>query len=135
GLLFRYDGKGKRFLVLNTWEKGRAKRSEYPEPPADVCERMQTYVYMSSHMSPTPTPTPTPTNDTDTNAADAAAIIELPGLDQSDKPKRQGFVQPSPEEVTAYSLEIGYPMDGQAWCDSYAAKGWMIGKAKMKDWK
>jgi hypothetical protein len=26
-------------------------------------------------------------------------------------------------------------MDGEAWCNSYEAKGWMIGKSKMKKWK
>ena len=45
------------------------------------------------------------------------------------------FVPPAPEEVEAYSNEINYPMDGQAWCDSYEAKGWMIGNNKMKSWK
>lgn len=45
-------------------------------------------------------------------------------------------IPPEPEWVTAYSLEIGWPMDGIKWCDTYAAKGWIVsGKAKMKDWK
>jgi len=50
-------------------------------------------------------------------------------------PARRVFSPPSPEEVTAYAAEIGYPLDGQAWCDSYAQKGWLVGKAKMKDWR
>lgn len=45
GLLFVYAVASKQFLVLNKWEQGRAKKSEYPPPPADICERMQTYVY------------------------------------------------------------------------------------------
>lgn len=44
------------------------------------------------------------------------------------------FIPPTPEEVTAYAAEIGYPLNGAAWCDSYAQKGWMVGKSKMKDW-
>jgi hypothetical protein len=45
-------------------------------------------------------------------------------------------IPPEPEWVTAYSAEIGWPMDGQKWCDNYAAKGWIVsGKAKMKDWQ
>lgn len=51
------------------------------------------------------------------------------------KDKRTGFVPPSPEEVTVYSKEIDYPIDGEAWVDSYQQKGWMCGKSKMKDWK
>jgi hypothetical protein len=46
-------------------------------------------------------------------------------------------IPPTPEQVTAYSASIGYPMDGQAWCDSYKEKGWAVGKSgkKMKDWQ
>ena len=49
--------------------------------------------------------------------------------------KRKRFVPPSPEEVEAYSKEIGYPLPGQAWCDSYEQKGWAVGKGRMKSWK
>jgi hypothetical protein len=45
------------------------------------------------------------------------------------------FVPPTPDEVTEYSKQLGYPMDGQAWCDSYEQKGWMVGRSKMKSWK
>jgi len=46
-------------------------------------------------------------------------------------------IPPRPEWVTEYSKEIGYPLDGSAWCDVYEVKGWVIGKsgALMKDWK
>ena len=60
GLLFSYSHSCKRFIVMNKWEKGRAKESKYPPPDDDTIKRMQTYVYRCSHMSPTPTPTPTP---------------------------------------------------------------------------
>lgn len=53
-----------------------------------------------------------------------------------DAPARpKSFSPPSPQEVAEYSLSIGYPLNGQAWCDSYAQKGWMVGKSKMKDWR
>lgn len=45
------------------------------------------------------------------------------------------FTPPTPSEVETYSKEIGYPLPGEAWCDSYAQKGWMVGKNKMKDWR
>ena len=58
---------------------------------------------------------------------------------EEDKSMREGetrrFIPPKPEEVEAYSASIGYPLNGAAWCDSYAQKGWMVGKSKMKDWK
>lgn len=50
--------------------------------------------------------------------------------------KRSAFTPPSADEVAQYSQEIGYPLDGQAWCDHYASKGWVVGKhARMRDWR
>ncbi len=49
--------------------------------------------------------------------------------------RRTPCTPPLPDEVTAYSAEIGYPLDGEGWCDSYAQKGWMVGRVPMKDWK
>jgi len=45
------------------------------------------------------------------------------------------FTPPSLEEVTAYCEERKNNIDPQYWIDSYAAKGWIVGKAKMIDWK
>jgi hypothetical protein len=45
------------------------------------------------------------------------------------------FVPPTADEVTRYAADIGYQLDGQAWCDSYAQKGWGVGRARMKDWR
>lgn len=47
------------------------------------------------------------------------------------------FVKPTPQEVEAYAAQIGYsrPGLGAAFCDFYAARGWLIGKAPMRDWK
>lgn len=44
-------------------------------------------------------------------------------------------IPPTPEQVAGYSAHIGYPLAGAEFCDFYAAKGWMVGKAKMKDWQ
>lgn len=48
---------------------------------------------------------------------------------------KRNFTPPTPEQVETYSREISYPLNGQGWCDTYAQKGWMVGKNKMKDWK
>lgn len=89
GLLFIYSSSGKQFIILNKWEKGRAKESKYPPPDADTIKRMQTYVCRCSHMSPTPTPTPIPTpikeKEKEKEKAPPAgdAGLPLPGLDQN----------------------------------------------------
>lgn len=49
--------------------------------------------------------------------------------------KEKRFEPPTQEEVAAYCLEKGYPVDAERFIDFYEAKGWMIGKNKMKDWK
>lgn len=45
------------------------------------------------------------------------------------------FKKPTLEEVKQYCLERGNNIDAEKFIDSNEAKGWMIGKNKMKDWK
>ena len=52
---------------------------------------------------------------------------------RSDKPTR--FVPPTLNEVQDYILKNGYSVDADRFVNFYEAKGWMIGKNKMKDWK
>ncbi len=47
----------------------------------------------------------------------------------------KGGAIPTLEQVKAYCLERGNGVDPQRWFDFYCAKGWMIGKVKMRDWK
>ena len=45
------------------------------------------------------------------------------------------FAPPSIEEVRSYCSERHNNVDAQRFIDFYEAKGWMVGKNKMKDWK
>ena len=45
------------------------------------------------------------------------------------------FVPPTVEEVREYCQERRNSVDPQKFVDFYEAKGWMVGKNKMKDWK
>lgn len=45
------------------------------------------------------------------------------------------FVPPTLEDVQAYCDERQNGIDAQAFIDFYSAKGWMIGRNKMKDFK
>ena len=49
--------------------------------------------------------------------------------------KRKVFVPPTVDEVREYCLARKNGIDPQEFVDYYAARGWMLGKAKMKDWK
>lgn len=55
---------------------------------------------------------------------------------ETDKPPtRSRFVPPTVEQVAEYVKERGSKVDPQGFIDFYEAKGWMIGKNTMKDWK
>ena len=45
------------------------------------------------------------------------------------------FIRPKADEITEYSKEIGFTLDGNQFIDHYEARGWLIGKNPMKDWK
>lgn len=49
------------------------------------------------------------------------------------EPKR--FIKPTVEQVEAYCRERNNGVNAQQFVDFYDAKGWMIGKNPMKDWK
>nr|DAV02687.1 MAG TPA: Replication initiator A family protein [Caudoviricetes sp.] len=54
---------------------------------------------------------------------------------KSDKPKRKKFVIPTVEDVQAYCDERGNNIDAQHFIDYYSARGWMLVKSHIKDWK
>lgn len=49
------------------------------------------------------------------------------------KPKK--FQKPTIEQIKAYCKEAGKNIDAEAFFDFYEAKGWVVGRAPMKDWK
>lgn len=54
---------------------------------------------------------------------------------ESSNTKTKRFKPPTIEEVQAYCKERKNNVDAQRFVDFYEAKGWMLGKNKMKDWK
>lgn len=54
----------------------------------------------------------------------------------ADKPPTHSrFVPPSVEDVKKYCIERDNGIDPVAFVDYYAARGWVAGKSKMKDWR
>jgi len=51
------------------------------------------------------------------------------------KKKKERFTPPTTKEVTDYCKERNNSINATAFIDHYTAKGWRIGKTKMKDWK
>lgn len=54
---------------------------------------------------------------------------------ESNKDTIGRFAPPSVEEVSAYCKSRNNGISACEFIDFYAAKGWMIGKNQMKDWK
>ena len=48
---------------------------------------------------------------------------------------RSYFIPPTVEEVSAYCNERGNGLDPEMFVNFYEAKGWMVGRNKMKNWK
>lgn len=55
-------------------------------------------------------------------------------IESGEKPTKR-FVPPTVQEVSEYIAEKKYSVNAQRFVDFYEAKGWMVGKNKMKDWK
>jgi hypothetical protein len=47
---------------------------------------------------------------------------------------RGSNIPPTIEEVKDFIRENGYPINADRWYNHYLAKGWLIGKTKMKNW-
>ena len=61
------------------------------------------------------------------------ASAEAPTLSPPQAQKK--FVKPRIEQIKAYCDERRNDVDAQRFYDFYEAKGWMVGKNHMKDWK
>lgn len=65
-----------------------------------------------------------------------AAIDEpIPNINKDNNTYRGVFTPPTLDEVKAYCTERKNGIDPERFVNFYEAKGWMIGKNKMKDWK
>ena len=59
-----------------------------------------------------------------------------PKGEEEEKKEREGvFKKPTIEEIAEYCREKGYNIDAETFWNFYEAKGWMIGKNKMKNWR
>jgi hypothetical protein len=119
GLIVKYESSGMPFLFFPSWEKHqriRNKHRKYPEPDVSslTANRGQMTASRQSESESNPNPNPNPRG----NARPAAR-----------------FTPPTVEEVEAYCRERGNNVDAQRFVDYYASKGWVVGKAPMKDWR
>lgn len=79
------------------------------------------------------------TTSTETEEETETDSILLRNIDResmADKPpKRPYFVPPTVEEVREYCQERSNGIDAALFVDFYEARGWTVGRGKMRDWK
>lgn len=117
GLVVLYESDGKPFLYLPTWEKYqtiRNKQSKYPDP--NGCKQLKSI-------------------EINCNQLQANVSVIQSNTIQSESNTIGRFTPPSVEQVTEYCKERNNNVDPQSFVDFYMAKGWMVGKNKMRDWK
>lgn len=71
-------------------------------------------------------------NDT---AGSVKMIPNNKSINENDNRDIKGFVPPTIEEVRAFCSSRGNSIDAEEFVAHYTSNGWMVGKAKMKDWK
>jgi len=137
GIVALYEYDGRPYLQLVTWDKHQTVRNKKGKYPA-VDGREETTASENIQLI---------SSEFNCNQLHAnASIIQSNPIQSESNPnpnpisnnganKSRGFTPPTLEEVAAYCQERNNGVDPQKWYDFYAAKGWMIGKNKMKDWK
>lgn len=119
GLVALYEFEGKPYLYLPTWNEHqnvRAKKSKFPAPedgvksPEIICNQMRANVPVIQSNTK---------SESESNAGKT----------------RARFAPPTLAEVSAYVAERRSKVDPQGFIDFYAAKGWLVGKSPMTDWK
>ena len=111
-----YAVNNEPYLYFPAWEKEqtiRAKKSKFP-PPDDL----QTSA----------------SNCMQVNANAPVFVFENTKYENARGDKKR-FTPPTLAEVQSYVAERHSPVDPQGFIDFYEAKGWMVGKTPMKDWK
>ena len=73
-------------------------------------------------------------NILDNNTLDNNIENNIGGNNQTPE-KKERFKAPTVEEVQAYCTERNNGIDAQHFVDYYSARGWMLGKNHIKDWK
>ena len=71
----------------------------------------------------------------DTKNADSVIDSDIDSDSVIDKKVNKGFIKPTIQEIEIYMAEKGMENLAERFYYFYEAKGWVIGKNKIKDWK
>lgn len=75
------------------------------------------------------------TGEQQVNTLEEIKNIRTEELRKREGPRKSSFVPPTVEEVREYCQERKNFVNPQRFVDYYEARGWMVGKSKMKSWQ
>jgi hypothetical protein len=109
---------GKRYLQVEKFGQQVRSRSKYPPPP-DVCDQLLADAKQpiaSAHLD-----------------VDVDVDVDEGGKGVRKRPP--AFTPPTEEEVRRHCEAKGYHVDAVKFVAHYTSNGWMVGKARMRDWR
>lgn len=121
GCVSLYEVDGKPYLYFPTWESHqtvRNQKSKYPAPAEG--QQLQA---IESNCKQLKANVPVIQSESESNPNPKEGV------------RAARFTPPTVDEVREYCRERGNTVDAERFVDFYAAKGWMVGKNRMKDWK
>ena len=121
GCVSLYEVDGKPYLYFPTWESHqtvRNQKSKYPAPAEG--QQLQA---IESNCKQLKGNAPVIQSESESNPNPKEGV------------RAARFTPPTVDEVREYCRERGNTVDAERFVDFYAAKGWMVGKNRMKDWK
>jgi hypothetical protein len=117
GLIEEYETEGQSFWQVTGWGKHQKIDSPTSKYPDRFGEYSATIRRTSNERSPL--------------EKDKEKDKEL----EKEKENKARFVKPTIEEIFEYCKDRGNVVDAVSFWNFYEAKGWMVGKNKMKDWR
>lgn len=117
GSVLLYEVDGEPYFCFPNWsdhQRIQTKKSKFPAPD-DGSPRLSTV----THGDSPPESESNPNTNPNPNTKEACAR----------------FTPPTVDEVRSYCHERKNSVDPQHFVDYYEARGWMLGKVKMKDWR
>ena len=142
GMVDLYEVGGRPFLELTGWLRHntpRSNESKYPSPlkkgHVSECKQMQTDTSKCKQMQTDASKCKQMQADVPDIRIRNSYSYSDSDSDSSRNARATRFTPPTLAEVQSYVAERHSPVDPQAFIDFYEAKGWMVGKTPMRDWK
>jgi hypothetical protein len=141
GLIIHYEVDGDFYIQICQFREGqeglryeKEKASTIPAPPVEKAEDDECIQDISATI-------PTTAGSMAESVAEVSGEIEVEieveeeYKEKVKKEKSKRFSKPSILEIKEYCKERGNDINPEKFYNSYEAKGWLIGKTPMKDWK